>query len=85
ISWFRDIILLKETDREDLLTNQDLILAVKEFADLFASEDVFRCLQAIEETKQSLRFNVNMQLALETMLLKIHEIISIPEDAYFKG
>lgn len=85
ISWFRDIILLKETDREDLLTNQDLILAVKEFADLFASEDVFRCLQAIEETKQSLRFNVNMQLALETMLLKIHEIISIPEDAYFRG
>lgn len=82
-SWFRDIILLKETGREDLLTNQDQILAVKEHVDLFSSEDMNRCLQIIEETRQHSRFNVNMQLAFEDMLFGIHDVLAVQEDAFF--
>ncbi|MCL6472309.1 MAG: DNA polymerase III subunit delta' [Firmicutes bacterium] len=77
VSWFRDIILLKETGREDLLLNKDYILAVKETVELLTSQDIYRCLQIIEETKQYLRFNVNMQLAFETMLFKIHDVIKV--------
>jgi len=83
-SWFRDIILLKETDRQDLLTNQDRILEIKEHADLFTGADIYKCLQIIEETKQLLRFNVNMQLAFETMLLAIYEVVTVQNSSYFR-
>ena len=77
VSWYRDVILLKEAGRQDLLTNQDCILAIREHIDLLTSENVYECLQIIEETKQQLRFNVNMQLAFETMLFKIHDVLSV--------
>ncbi len=82
VSWYRDIILLKEADRQDLLTNQDCILALRECVDLLTSEDVYKCLQIIEKTKQYLRFNVNMQLAFETMLFKIHDVIAVQNSGY---
>ncbi|WP_461373708.1 DNA polymerase III subunit delta' [Candidatus Aquicultor sp.] len=82
-SWFRDIILLKETGREDLLNNQDHLLAVKEHVDLFSSEDMNRCLQIIEETRQYSRFNVNMQLAFEEMLFRIHDVLAVQANPYF--
>lgn len=82
ISWYRDIILLKETAREDLLTNQDQIMAVKEHADLQTSADVHRCMQIIEETKRYSRFNVNIQLAFETMLFKINEALAVTDAHY---
>lgn len=81
-SWFRDIILLKDTGREDLLLNKDYILAVKEAVELLTGQDVYRCLQIIEETKQYLRFNVNMQLAFETMLFKIRDVIAVQNSHY---
>lgn len=84
ISWFRDIILLKETDRQDLLTNQDRILEIKERVDLLTGADVYECLQIIEEAKQLLRFNVNMQLTFETMLFKIHEVITVQNSSHFR-
>jgi len=82
VSWFRDIIFSKETGRDDLLANQDRILEIKEHVDLVTGADVYRCLQIIEETKQLARFNVNMQLALETMLFKIHEVVTVKETFY---
>jgi DNA polymerase-3 subunit delta' len=83
ISWFRDVAFLKETGRQDLLTNQDRILDVSEHADLLTCADISKCLQILEETKQLLRFNVNMQLAFETMLFKIHSVVAVQRPSYF--
>lgn len=81
-SWYRDIVLQKETGRDDLQTNQDCRLTIKEYADVLTSEDLYKCLQIIEEMKQYLRFNVNMQLALESMLFKIHEVVAVQNSFY---
>jgi DNA polymerase-3 subunit delta' len=81
-SWYRDIMLLHETGREDLLTNRDQILLVKEHTDTLTSAEACACLDAIERTRQYSRFNVNMQLAFETMLFKIHDVVAVQEAPY---
>jgi DNA polymerase-3 subunit delta' len=82
VSWYRDVILVKETGRSDVLTNQDYEQAIREHADLLSSKDIYRCLQILEETKQYSRFNVNMQLAFETMLFKIHDVVAVQNTPY---
>ncbi|MBI4733784.1 MAG: DNA polymerase III subunit delta' [Rubrobacteridae bacterium] len=78
-SWYRDILLLHETNREDILVNFDHILLIKEHADRITSIEACSCLKTIEETKQYSRFNVNIQLAFETMLFKVHDIVAVQE------
>lgn len=81
-SWYRDLLLSKETGRDDVLTNQDHVRLVHEHAELLSSRDVYKCLQIIEETKQYLRFNVNMHLAFETMLFKIYDVVAVKQTPY---
>ncbi|MBI4733647.1 MAG: hypothetical protein HY779_02325, partial [Rubrobacteridae bacterium] len=83
VSWYRDIIMLSETGREDLLTNLDQVLLLKEHADRLTGADACRCLDVIEETRQYLRFNVNMQLAFETMLFKVRDIVAVREASLY--
>lgn len=81
-SWYRDIMLLHETGREDILSNLDQTLLVKEHTDILTSAEACMCLDVIEKTRQYSRFNVNMQLAFEEMLFKIHETVAVQEAPY---
>jgi DNA polymerase III subunit delta' len=78
-SWYRDILLLHETGREDMLANVDSLLLAKEHTDRVTGVEACSCLETVEETRQYSRFNVNMQLAFESMLFKIYDIVAVQE------
>lgn len=74
-SWFRDCLIIKESDSEQLLTNLDRADSIRRFSDGLESDKILSCLETIEQTREKMRFNVNMQLAVEVMLLGLQEEI----------
>jgi DNA polymerase-3 subunit delta' len=82
-SWYRDIMLLQETNNQEMLVNRDQTQLIREYAGVLTSADACKCLEVIEETRQYSRFNVNMQLAFETMLFKIHDVVAVRDASYF--
>ncbi len=80
-SWFRDIMVLKLSDERP--EEQGLSLVYEGAGpDLEGAvhhlypEAVMECLVAIERTRRALASNVNVRLALEDMLLRMHEVTS---------
>lgn len=70
---FRDMLVLKTTNTENMLINadkKDIILSCAYRADInWLSANIDR----IEEARRQLRHNVNYNLSIETMLLKLGE------------
>jgi DNA polymerase-3 subunit delta' len=70
--WFRDLIIYKETGKNEFIFNKDKIdfLRVHSFMEFTQINDI---IYKIQETKDNINKNVNFQLSIETMLLKIQE------------
>ncbi len=70
IYWFRDILIYKETGTDQLLINKDKVerLSYERNMEFDKINDI---IENIMETKSNLRGNINFQLAIETMLLRI--------------
>lgn len=68
--WFRDLLVLKETDNRDLLIHKDMVekLASQTYVELNRINGI---IYRIDETKINIRRNVNYNLLIETMLLSI--------------
>lgn len=67
--WWRDVLLVQEGCR-DLVVNRDRMEDVQALADATPAGEVRRFLQALMTTAGYLRLNVNLRLALESLLLK---------------
>ncbi len=74
-AWYRDILMLLLTDRTDSVTNQDLLIELREQAENMSVNAVYACLEEIEKARQQTRYNVNMQLVLEVLLLNLQGIL----------
>lgn len=72
--WFRDLLILKETNSEHLLINIDKKNTLQRHLNHIAYEKVSNIIDIIEKTKKDIKANVNFQLAIEMMLLKIQEV-----------
>ncbi|NLY76754.1 MAG: DNA polymerase III subunit delta' [Tissierellia bacterium] len=71
--WFRDLIIYKEIGDSNLIINKDKIqiLSRQSFLNIGRINDI---IEYIIKTKDYVKNNVNFQLAIEAMLLKIQEV-----------
>lgn len=71
--WFRDMLLLDETGSEKLLINLDQKNRLERHIESIRKERIPYMIEQIEEAKRNIKANVNFELAIEVMLLRIQE------------
>ncbi len=71
--WYRDALMFKVTQDADLLIFREEFAAIDELSRKTGYDGFERILQAIDKAKIRLDANVNMELALELMLLVMKE------------
>lgn len=71
--WFRDLLLLAHTDSDIFLINRDKEDILYEHMKYVSYEKIGQIIKEIEKTKNDIKANVNYQLAIEIMLLRIQE------------
>jgi DNA polymerase-3 subunit delta' len=70
--YFRDILIYNMTDNFTLLINSDKKDMIIKNAGMSYSS-LIKCIQTVWDTQRSLKSNVNFQLAIDVMLMKIKE------------
>lgn len=71
--WYRDVLLYKVTKDINLLIFKDEYRTVNEISKMSGYDGLERILKSIDKTRVRLDANVNMELALELMLLVMKE------------
>lgn len=71
--WYRDVLMYKVTQDINLLVFKDEYNTIKEMSASSAYDGIERILTAIDKAKIRLDANVNMELAMELMLLVMKE------------
>jgi DNA polymerase-3 subunit delta' len=74
LSFIRDVLVYKETGKEELIINLDKINEVKELASLFSFTSLNDIIEIVNKTRQKLERNVNPSLTFSTMLLNFLDI-----------
>lgn len=74
ISYIRDALVYKETNRENIIINTDKIDRIKELASMFSFNQLNDIIEIIKETRSNLQSNVNIALSYDNMLLKMMEV-----------
>ena len=74
VFWFRDILLLGETNSEQFLINIDQKDTLQKHLYHIGHEKMVHMIETIERTKKDIKANVNFQLATEIMILRIQEV-----------
>ena len=69
--WLRDLLLLKATAQENHIINKDLIREACAAASRLSWFNLFEQAQVINEVQTAVQSNVNVRLAMETMLFKL--------------
>lgn len=75
LSWFRDILFIKELYADDKIMNMDLKNKLQEFAGHVRTGSVVKMMDNILEIRRKIKINANYVLAIETMLMKSWEEI----------
>ncbi len=71
--WYRDVLMLKATNDVDSLVFKKEISGIRERAGTSSYEGIEKIIEMIEKTKVRLNANVNLELAMELLLLTIKE------------
>lgn len=71
--WYRDVLLLKATNNGNDLIFRDEIQYIKKVADSVSFEGIQNIINAIDVAKRRISSNVNLELTMELLLLKIQE------------
>jgi len=71
--FYRDVLVLKETGREDLVMNTDILDILKDAADYRNYNEIQRNIGAIESARESIARNVKISNCLEALLLRLTE------------
>lgn len=69
--WFRDILILRETNKQDLVINSDYKDILLKFAKILNWGVIDNSIKAIFNAKNDLLNNGNFNVTIETMILKI--------------
>ena len=70
-SLYRDMLVLKEARREDLLINRDMIDRISPAAEKRTYDDVMRTFREIDYARESIARNVKISNCLEALLLRL--------------
>ncbi|MBH1941921.1 DNA polymerase III subunit delta' [Mobilitalea sibirica] len=73
ILWYRDVLMLKATNDPDLLLYKNEYQYIKKQANIISYEGLETIIKAMEKAKVRLKANVNVDIAIELMLLTIKE------------
>lgn len=71
--WYRDVLVYKSTGMEDMLLFKEDDFEITKQASSMSYQGLDDCMSAIEDTKRKLLANVNYEVAIELMLLRIKE------------
>ena len=74
ITIIRDVILYKEIGSEELLINIDRLSSIKDLSNVFSLAKLSDMIKIIEDTRNTLKSNVNSSLAFITMVLRMQEV-----------
>jgi len=73
ISFFRDMLVAKKSSNENMLINSDKKDIILDSALSFSARGLMRRIDIIESTRRNIARNVNYQLSIEMMLMKLRE------------
>ncbi len=71
ILWFRDILLYNETGNGNLLVNKDRLEEIKALSKFYSVSRLMTNIETLEKAKGSLAASANIQLAAESLFLKL--------------
>jgi len=71
--FYRDMLILRETRREDFILNTDFLDILKQAADVRSCEDIISKIKIIESTRESMDRNVKIGNCFEVMFLRLTE------------
>lgn len=71
--WYRDVLLFKATNDTNHLIFREEIPYIRKAADKSAYEEIENILEALDIAKSRLRANVNYELTMELLFMKIQE------------
>lgn len=75
LSFFRDILVIKDVEGNEYMINQDISLNIMERYDKrFREENLFEIIDLIKQIIRSADFNVNMKNSIDSLLLRILEV-----------
>ncbi|MDP4093028.1 MAG: DNA polymerase III subunit delta' C-terminal domain-containing protein [Bacillota bacterium] len=71
--FYRDLLIASETGSEKMLINSDKKDIILDNVSLFSVPGIAKSIKTIEETRKNIKQNVNYQLSIEVMLMKLQE------------
>ncbi len=79
IQWYRDLLLLSEGGSENQVLTSSFLPSLKETARTISYEDLAAVCETIEEAREALEANTNIQLTLDRLLFSIRKHASTGE------
>ncbi|WP_432406289.1 DNA polymerase III subunit delta' [Wukongibacter sp. M2B1] len=73
--WFRDLLLLAETEENRYLFNVDKIDILKNHVNTISYKSISKSIGIVGKTRKNIDANVNFGLSIETMLLNLQEAV----------
>jgi len=70
-TFFRDVLILRETARQDSLMHQDRLDLITTWAGRRSPEEILTSIQAVDQAERLLAQNTNKTLTLEVMMFKL--------------
>ncbi len=80
--WVRDLVLVRIGADPDSLLNLDQLSMLKETVRNMPLDGLLDLLEDIEALQRSATRNLNLQMALETVLLRLRDALSVPAQAH---
>ncbi len=74
VTWFRDVLILKELDNQQFIINIDKKPLLSSHSMQLTKKKIYEIIEIINNTKMNIVSNVNYDLAIEVMLLTIQEV-----------
>lgn len=74
ITWFRDVLILKELNENQFIINADKKSLLSSHSLKLTKKKIYEIIKIINSTKMNIFSNVNYDLAIEVMLLTIQEV-----------
>jgi DNA polymerase-3 subunit delta' len=71
--WFRDISLYKELGKNRWIIHREYEDLLQEFSYYLSDDQINVIIEEVNISKNNMKYNVNLQLNMETMLLKMQE------------
>lgn len=76
-SWYRDILVYRETGQTKSLIHQDRIEAIKDFADRISETDILKNIKTINRAYSAIEQNANERLILEWMMFRLADVATV--------